>query len=66
MIIIVTGTPGTGKSSFSKLLAKELNYTYLDVNEFIKKNALCESLDEEKECMVVDENELSKKLIQYS
>lgn len=32
MIIYVTGKSGSGKSTFSKLLAKELNYKYIDVD----------------------------------
>lgn len=32
MIICVTGKSGSGKSTFSKLLAKELNYKYIDVD----------------------------------
>ena len=38
MIIIVTGTPGTGKTTHAKALAKRERYTYVDVNEVIKKN----------------------------
>ena len=33
MIIYVTGKSGSGKSTFSKLLAKELNYKYIDVDD---------------------------------
>ena len=38
-IIIVTGTPGTGKTTIAKKLAKKLNFHYLDVNNVIKKYA---------------------------
>ena len=33
MIIYITGKSGSGKSTFSKRLAKELNYKYIDVDE---------------------------------
>lgn len=33
MIIYVTGKSGSGKSTFSKLLAKELGYKYIDVDD---------------------------------
>ena len=36
MIIYITGKSGSGKSTFSKRLAKELNYKYIDVDEVIK------------------------------
>ena len=37
MIIYVTGKSGSGKSTFSKLLAKELNYKYIDVDDIDHK-----------------------------
>ena len=33
MIVYITGKSGSGKSTFSKLLAKELNYKYIDVDD---------------------------------
>lgn len=35
-LIIVTGTPGTGKTHLSKILAKELGYHYLDIQKLGK------------------------------
>jgi adenylate kinase len=63
MIIVVTGTPGTGKSSLAKALAKDLSYKYIDVNDIIDENELIESFDEERKTNVVDEKKLSKILI---
>ncbi len=40
MIIIVTGSVGTGKSVISKALARKLGYKYLNINDLIKKNKL--------------------------
>ncbi len=34
MIISVTGTPGVGKTTLSKLLAKRLGYEYVSIKEF--------------------------------
>ena len=45
MIIIVTGTPGTGKTTFSKEIAKEKNLKYIDVSKIIKENNLSEGFD---------------------
>lgn len=39
MIIAIAGTPGTGKTTLANLLAKELNFTLIDVNELAKKTS---------------------------
>jgi adenylate kinase len=63
-VIIVSGTPGTGKTTISKKLAILLSGTYIDVNKIIKEYNLSEYYDNEKKCQVVDEKKLSKKLIE--
>jgi len=39
-VIAVTGTPGTGKSAFSKLLAKKLNASLVDLNQLILRKKI--------------------------
>ena len=63
MIIIFTGTPGTGKTIISKELSKIIKHNYLDVNEIIKKHKLREYYDKKRHTYVVDENKLVKLLI---
>lgn len=63
MIIIITGTPGTGKTNIAKALSKVTKHTYLDVNEIIKHNKLREFYDRKRHTYVVDENKLTKLLI---
>jgi adenylate kinase len=63
MKIIVTGTPGTGKSSLAKALADDLGYWYIDVNEIIEDNDLKERLDQKRDSYIVDEKKLSKVLV---
>ena len=60
MKIVVSGTPGTGKSKFSKRLAKELKFKYLDIKLFSKKNKIYDKI--EKNCLVIDEKKLVKAL----
>ena len=63
MIIIVTGTPGTGKTSIAKALAKKLKIPYLDVNTIIQEHKLKEEYDPKRQTYIVDEKKLSKILI---
>ena len=60
MIIIVTGTPGTGKTEFAKGFAEKNNITYLDGKEIIADNELGEEYDEAGDCWVVDEEKFAE------
>ncbi|MEM4724415.1 MAG: AAA family ATPase, partial [Candidatus Hadarchaeum sp.] len=40
LIIAVSGTPGTGKSEFSKKLAEKLQAKLLRLNDFIEENRI--------------------------
>ena len=61
--IIVTGTPGTGKTTLSKTLAKFINFHYLDVNLIIKKYNLSEGYDKKRKTKIIDTKKLNKALI---
>jgi len=60
MIILVTGTPGTGKTTIAKALAKSIKHKYLDVNKVIEKYNLREGYDKERKTYIIDENKLKK------
>ena len=62
-VIVVTGVPGTGKTTLSKLLAKKLDFHYLDVNKLISKYKLSEGYDKKRRTKIIDVNKLNKKLI---
>ncbi len=40
MRIVITGTPGTGKSSLAKVLAEEMRHPLLDVKKLIEKSKM--------------------------
>jgi len=63
MIIIVTGTPATGKTKVAKEIAKRLKYKYIDVNSIIKENKLAEGYDDKLKSKIVDVNNLNKILL---
>jgi len=62
-VIVITGTPGTGKTNLAKKLYKKLNFRYIDVNKLIKKYDLSESYDRKRKTKVVDIKKLNKVLI---
>jgi len=63
MIIIVTGTPGTGKTTVAKKIAKEKGIKYIDVNNIISKYKLSEGYDRKRKTKIVDTDKLNKILI---
>ncbi|KAF1323944.1 adenylate kinase, partial [Globisporangium splendens] len=50
--ILVTGTPGTGKTSMCQLLA------HVNVGDLVKERELHEGRDEEFDCFVLDEDKV--------
>lgn len=59
-IIVITGTPGTGKSTHAELLASEspIPLRHLNVGRLVKERGLYESYDEEWESYEVDEDKV--------
>ncbi|MBR9691530.1 AAA family ATPase [Candidatus Woesearchaeota archaeon] len=64
MIIIISGTPGTGKTTLAKKLMNSLSYPLLDVKRFIKEKKLAESYDKKRKSDIIDIKKLNKALIE--
>ncbi|HME86901.1 MAG TPA: AAA family ATPase [Candidatus Nanoarchaeia archaeon] len=62
--IVVTGTPGTGKTVISKKIAKQKSYLYVDVKKLIENFKLATSYDKKRDSYVIDTDSLNKVLIQ--
>jgi adenylate kinase len=59
-VIIITGTPGTGKSIHAQLLAEEspIPLKHINVGELVKEKGLHEGFDAEWQAYTVDEDKV--------
>jgi broad-specificity NMP kinase len=57
--ILITGTPGTGKSVTGTELAKRTGLSYVNIGELAKENDLYEGWDDELDCHVLHEDKVS-------
>jgi len=62
MIIIVTGTPGTGKTALAKSLALTLDYIYISDKDLIENYDLVEEHDDERDSDIIDEEKFAESL----
>ncbi|MDO5836693.1 MAG: adenylate kinase family protein [Methanobacterium sp.] len=62
MILLLTGTPGTGKTTISHILAERLDYNLVDINQLVEENHLYTGLDPEKDYKLVDMESLEEEL----
>jgi adenylate kinase len=58
MIILITGTPGTGKSTVSKILNKKLDSVLLDINKLVEDKNLYSGYDKKRKFKIVNLNAL--------
>lgn len=65
-VIAVTGTPGTGKTTLAKKLAKKHKYAYINVNSIISTHKLHEQYDKKLKTKIIDQKRLSKFLMKYA
>merc|ERR1740123_2659882 len=56
--ILITGTPGTGKTTLVTALSEETEINAVDLNLIIKTKKFYEGKDEERDCLIVDEDAL--------
>ena len=56
--VLITGTPGTGKSSLAERVAAAAGMTHVDVSALAKAEDLIESYDEALDTHVIDEDKV--------
>jgi len=61
--IIVTGTPGVGKTVLARLVTKQIRFQFLNLGELVKKEKLYRRFDRSRQSYVIDEQRLRKSLI---
>jgi len=63
-IIIVTGTPGVGKTTVSEQLATKLNGLHIDLGELVKREKLTSGYDRKRQTLIADMDRLANRLRQ--
>lgn len=56
--IIITGTPGVGKTKTTLRLAEKTNMKYVNINDIVKEHKCHEGLDKEFDSLILDEDKL--------
>ncbi len=62
--IILTGTPGTGKTTVAQILAQKIQAQHINLGEFAKTHDVKMIPDPERDTMIVDEEDLLNKIIE--
>lgn len=60
--ILVTGTPGVGKTTVAHKLASKLDALYISITELVKKQKLITGIDENRQTLIADTEKVSKQL----
>jgi len=60
--ILVTGTPGVGKSVVASMLASRLGANYVNLGELVERENLILGVDEERGTLIADTGKVSERL----
>jgi hypothetical protein len=58
--ILITGTPGTGKTTLADSLASRTGFSHIDVGKLVKDKDLHDGRDEEFDCFILNEDKVLK------
>lgn len=56
--ILVTGTPGTGKTTTCQQVIEAIGFTHINVGDWVKSQELHSGWDEEHDCYIIDEDKV--------
>ncbi|KAL1827632.1 hypothetical protein ACET3Z_006044 [Daucus carota] len=54
--ILVTGTPGTGKTTFSTSLSEATNFRHINIGDLVKEKNLHDGWDDKFDCYIINED----------
>ena len=54
--VYITGTPGTGKTSIAKILVKELDLLYIEINELVLNEGYFIGYDVDRDTVIIDDD----------
>ena len=60
--ILISGTPGTGKTTLGKRLAQRINYQFIDIGEVAKREHIYLRDDPVRDTKIIDERKLAKRI----
>ena len=63
-VILITGTPCTGKTATAKKLAQKLNARYINLTDFANAHRLTTGEDKTRKTLIINETEMRKKLVE--
>ena len=64
-IIVISGTPGVGKSTLAKLLAQQRHAQLLELSKFVKLQRLYRKYDKSARSYVIDQTRVRRELEKY-
>ena len=56
--ILITGTPGTGKTATCSMVAEATNLRHVDVGDWVKTQELHSGFDSEFDAYIIDEDKV--------
>ncbi|PBP20544.1 P-loop containing nucleoside triphosphate hydrolase protein, partial [Diplocarpon rosae] len=56
--LIITGTPGVGKTTHCEILAQSTGLKHLSINDIVKERGCSDGFDEDFKSLIVDEDKL--------
>lgn len=61
--IVITGTPGTGKTTHAEILAERTGLRHVSVNQIVKDKGCHEGWDDEYQSWIVDEDKVRQDIL---